>query len=115
MSEGRFYTVALLVFAVIVTVILFTFDYLQPDGLNWELAKEVLKIVGMIVPALLILMNMNAGRKEIKQEIQSAPVKIEDAAQTAKAVIAVAAEKAAVKLEQTADAAASKLAQPKGP
>lgn len=84
MSEGKFYTIALLVFASLVMFVLLLFDYLQPEGMNWELVKECLKIVGMIVPALLILMNMNAGRRQSDE-------KLDDAAEKAKMAARIAA------------------------
>lgn len=100
-------------------------EVLRPDGVN---TNATYTIIGIITPTMAVLLawlkQITSERKtdakieskgeEIKREIQSAPVKIDDAAASAKAVIAVAAEKAADKLERTADAAASRLAPPKG-
>lgn len=103
MNEGRFYTLALLVFATLIMFVLLLFDYLQPQGLNWELVKEVLKIVGMIVPALLILMNMNAGRRETDAKLNLAAGKAEVAAvkaETATETVSHLPEMVATKLRE---------------
>lgn len=114
MSEGRFYTIALLVFASLVMFVLLLFDYLQPEGMNWELVKEVLKIVGMIVPALLILMNMNAARRITDEKLDTAAGKAAVAAEkadTARETVSHLPEMVATKLRE--DGITSSFAPPK--
>lgn len=84
MNDGKFYAVLLVGFGVVVIIALCFLNWLQPEGVNVELIKQIGLFATPIVTGLFVLLNGNANRAVVEKKVEN---KVDQVAEkTSKAV-----------------------------
>ncbi len=67
MTDGRFYSILLLVLGVVAMVCVTAANIWQPPKVDVELGSRIFTFAAMVGGPLIVILNSNANKKELKQ------------------------------------------------